>query len=196
VLTTDRWGGDHAVDVTAESAVRDLAGKIGDVDILVNAAGIVGLSAPLEETTMDAWRSVYEVNVFGTVNMMAALIPGMVSRGWGRIVNVGSVAGLEGNPNQSIYSSSKAAVIGLTKSAGKELARTGVLVNAIAPAVFETPIIKQGPAEQLEALSKKIPMGRIGQPREIAELVAFLCSERVSFSTGSVYDVTGGRATY
>ncbi|MDF3319983.1 SDR family NAD(P)-dependent oxidoreductase [Rhodococcus sp. C3V] len=196
VITLDREGGDFDLDIADMAAVQQVAEEIGDVDVLVNAAGIVGRCLPLLQTTPADWQKVYDVNVFGTVNAINAFVPPMVDRGWGRVVNVASVAGLEGNAEQSIYSSSKAAVIGLTKSVGKELAESGVLVNAIAPAVFETPIIKQGPAALLTQLSSKIPMGRIGRPEEIAELIAFLTSERVSFSTGAVFDVTGGRASY
>ncbi len=138
----------------------------------------------------------YGVNVLGTVQAMRALVPGMVERGWGRVVNLASMAGKDGNPNLSIYSASKAAVIALTKSAGKELAKTEVLVNAIAPAVIATPMNATTGPEALAHITGLIPMGRVGRADEVAELIAWLASDRVSFSTGAVYDISGGRATY
>jgi 3-oxoacyl-[acyl-carrier protein] reductase len=150
----------------------------------------------LVETDLAAWREVYEVNVLGCVSTMKALVPGMVERGWGRVVSIASIAGKDGNANLSVYSASKAAVIALTKSAGKELATTGVLVNAIAPALIATPMNAATGPEVLAHVRSLIPMKRIGQPAEVAELVAWLCSDKVSFSTGAVYDISGGRATY
>jgi NAD(P)-dependent dehydrogenase (short-subunit alcohol dehydrogenase family) len=197
VLTADvADGADLRLDVTDESAVAGLADRAGPVDILVNSAGIVGPNMPLVETTPDAWRRTFEVNVLGTVGTMRALVPGMVERGWGRVVNLASMAGKDGNPNLAAYSASKAAVIGLTKSAGKELAKTGVLVNAIAPAVVATPMNATTSPEVLAHITSLIPMGRVGTAEEVAELIAWLCSDRVSFSTGAVYDISGGRATY
>lgn len=196
VITLDLEGADDAVDVTDEKALRRASEKFGPVDVLVNSAGIVGPNEPLVETTSDEWRRVFEVNVFGTVNTMRVFIPGMVDRGWGRVVNFASMAGKDGNPNMSIYSASKAAVIALTKSVGKELATTGVLVNVIAPAVFATPMNADTDPDVLAGITSLIPMKRLGRPEEAAELVAFLCSDRVSFSTGAVYDLSGGRATY
>lgn len=187
---------DVTVDVTDDAALAAAAREIGDVDILVNSAGIVGPGVPLVETTADDWRRVLDVNVLGVVATMRAFVPGMVERGWGRVVNFASMAGKDGNPNLSIYSASKAAVIALTKSAGKELATTGVLVNAIAPAVIATPMNATTAPEALAHITNLIPMKRVGQPEEVAELVAWLCSPRVSFSTGAVYDISGGRATY
>ena len=166
------------------------------MDILVNSAGIVGPNKPLLDTEPDEWRRVFDVNVLGTVATMKTFVPGMVERGWGRVVNFASMAGKDGNPGLSIYSASKAAVIALTKSAGKELATTGVLVNAIAPAVIATPMNATTAPEVLEHITSLIPMKRVGQPEEVAELVAWLASDRVSFSTGAVYDISGGRATY
>jgi 3-oxoacyl-[acyl-carrier protein] reductase len=177
-------------------ALRAVAEKIGRVDILINSAGIVGSGKPLLETTVDEWRRVFEVNVLGTVNTMRVFVPGMCDQGWGRVVNFASMAGKDGNPNLSAYSASKAAVIGLTKSVGKELATTGVIVNAIAPAVFATPMNAGTAPDVLAHITGLIPMKRIGRPEEVAELVAFLASERVSFSTAAVYDISGGRATY
>jgi 2-dehydro-3-deoxy-L-rhamnonate dehydrogenase (NAD+) len=187
---------DVELDITDESAVAAAAGRIGAVDILVNSAGIVGPNTPLLSTTSEQWRSVLDVNVVGTVAMMRAFVPGMVERGWGRVVNLASMAGKDGNPNLSIYSASKAAVIGLTKSAGKELATTGVLVNAIAPAVIATPMNDDTAPDVLAHITSLIPMKRIGRAEEVAELIAWLASDRVSFSTGAVYDISGGRATY
>jgi len=196
VTTLDLHGADVCADVTDEQALRDLAGELGPVDILVNSAGIVGPNKPLLETDPAEWRGVFEVNVLGTVNTIRVFAPGMCARGWGRVVNFASMAGKDGNPKLSIYSASKAAVIGLTKSVGKELATSGVLVNAIAPAVIATPMNENTAPDVLSHLAGLIPMRRIGRPEEVAELVAFLASDRVSFSTGAVYDISGGRATY
>lgn len=197
VVTVDRTGDvDEVVDITDAAAVNDLAARRSDIDILVNSAGIVGPNVPLLETSLDAWRQTLEVNVVGTVAMMRAFIPGMVERGWGRVVNFASMAGKDGNPNLAAYSASKAAVIALTKSAGKELATTGVIVNAIAPAVIATPMNETTAPEVLAHITSLIPMKRVGRPEEVAELVAWLTSDRVSFSTGAVYDISGGRATY
>ncbi|MFI7294906.1 SDR family NAD(P)-dependent oxidoreductase [Streptomyces sp. NPDC050121] len=187
---------DIGVDVTDESALRQLAVDMGPVDILVNSAGIVGPNTPLVDTMPEQWRRVLDVNVIGTVNTMRAFVPGMRERGWGRVVNFASMAGKDGNPNLSAYSASKAAVIALTKSAGKELATSGVLVNVVTPAVIATPMNDSTAPDVLEHITGLIPMQRIGRPEEVAELVAFLTSDRVSFSTGAVYDISGGRATY
>jgi 3-oxoacyl-[acyl-carrier protein] reductase len=197
VITLDVAGdADVLVDVTDETAFAAAVAELGEVDILLNAAGIVGPSRPLVETTPADWRQVFDVNVLGTVATMRAFVPGMVERGWGRVVNFASMAGKDGNPNMSIYSASKAAVIALTKSAGKELATSGVLVNAIAPAVIATPMNADTDPDALAHITSLIPMKRIGRPEEVAELIAFLTSDRVSFSTGAVYDISGGRATY
>ena len=187
---------DHHLDITDEAAVNEVAARIGAVDILINSAGIVGPGDPLLKTRAEDWRRVLEVNVLGTVAAMRAFVPGMVERGWGRVVNFASMAGKDGNPNLSIYSASKGAVIALTKSAGKELATTGVLVNAIAPAVIATPMNAETAPDVLEHITSLIPMKRVGRPEEVAELVAWLSSDAVSFSTGAVYDISGGRATY
>ena len=197
VITLDLGtGADVSADVTDEAALQRVAEDTGPVDILVNSAGVVGVGKPLLDTTTAEWRQVLDVNVLGTVNALRVFVPGMRDRGWGRVVNMASIAGKEGNPNSSIYSASKAAVIGLTKSVGKELATTGVLVNAIAPAVIATPMNAATAPDLLAHMTSLIPMQRIGQPEEVAELVAFLCSDRVTFSTGAVYDISGGRATY
>ena len=197
VVTVDRAGDvDERVDVTDERAVDELAARVGPVDVLINSAGIVGPNMPLVETTSADWRATLEVNVLGTVAMMRAFIPGMVERGWGRVVNFASMAGKDGNPNLAAYSASKAAVIALTKSAGKELATTGVIVNAISPAVIATPMNETTAPDVLAHITSLIPMKRVGEASEVAELVAWLASEKVSFSTGAVYDISGGRATY
>ena len=197
VVTLDLSGDvDHHIDVTDDDAVNRAATEIGHVDILVNSAGIVGPNIPLLETTTDGWRQTLDVNVLGVVNTIRAFAPSMVNAGWGRIVNFASMAGKDGNPNLAAYSASKAAVIALTKSVGKELATTGVLVNAIAPAVIATPMNASTAPEVLAHITNLIPMKRVGRAEEVAELVAWLTSDRVSFSTGAVYDISGGRATY
>ncbi|SDL21664.1 3-oxoacyl-[acyl-carrier protein] reductase [Glycomyces sambucus] len=187
---------DIRLDVTDDTALAEAAARVGPVDVLVNSAGVIGGNAPLLESTAADWRRVLDVNVLGVVGAMRAFVPGMVERGWGRVVNLASIAGKDGNPGLAPYSASKAAVIALTKSAGKELALTGVLVNAIAPAVIATPMNDATAPEVLAHITGLIPMKRVGRPEEVAELVAWLASERVSFSTGAVYDISGGRATY
>jgi 3-oxoacyl-[acyl-carrier protein] reductase len=197
VITLDvAPGADIIVDVSDPAAVAAAAQRIGPVDILINSAGIVGPNKPLWETTADEWAATFAVNVTGTFNLCRAFLGGMREKGWGRIVNFASMAGKDGNPNLSAYSASKAAVIGLTKSLGKELATSGVLVNAIAPAVFATPMNDATSPEVLAHITSLIPMRRVGRPAEVAELVAWLASDRCSFSTGAVYDISGGRATY
>ncbi len=187
---------DRQVDISDDVAVQSLANQLGAVDILVNCAGIVGPNKPLITTSPDEWRRTFDVNVMGTVAMIRAFAPGMVERGWGRIVNVASMAGKDGNPNLAAYSATKGAVIALTKSVGKELAQTGVLVNVIAPAVIDTPMNAKTDPAVLQYITELIPMKRVGTPDEVAELIAWLTSDKVSFSTGAVYDISGGRATY
>jgi 3-oxoacyl-[acyl-carrier protein] reductase len=197
VITLDiADGADLHVDVADPAAVHAAADLVGPIDILVNSAGIVGPNARLWEIPVDGWERTFAVNVSGTFNTCQAFVPGMLSRGWGRIVNVASMAGKDGNPNMSPYSASKAAVIALTKSLGKELATTGVLANAVTPAVIETPMNASTSPEALAHITSLIPMRRIGRPDEVAELIAWLASDKVSFSTGAVYDISGGRATY
>ena len=185
----------HTVDVTDAAAVRAVDG-IDQMDIVVQSAGVVGPNMPLLDTPVEEWERTMTVNVTGIVNVMQATLGGMVERGWGRVVNIASIAGKEGNPNLSAYSASKGAVIALTKSVAKELATTGVMVNSIAPAVIATPMNLATAAEVLDYMLSKIPMGRLGLPEEVAALVGWLCSEDCSFSTGACYDVSGGRATY
>lgn len=189
-------GADEVVDVTDEQAVHVALDRVGPVDILVNSAGVVGPNVPLWEVSTADWERTFAVNVTGAFRLCHALVPGMVQRGWGRIINIASIAGKDGNPQLSAYSASKAAVIAMTKSLGKELATTGVLVNAVAPAVFETPMNATTAPEVLERLVSLIPMQRLGRAEELAALVAWLTSEECSFSTGAVYDISGGRATY
>jgi 3-oxoacyl-[acyl-carrier protein] reductase len=197
VVTLDRTpGADLVADVTDGDAVAAAVAEAGPVDILVNSAGIIGPNLPLWEVSTEDWTRTFAVNVTGTFHACRAVVPGMVERGWGRIVNLASIAGKDGNPALSAYSASKAAVMALTKSLGKELATTGVLVNAIAPAVIDTPMNAVTTPEVLARLTRLIPMRRIGRPDEVAELIAWLASDKCSFSTGAVYDISGGRATY
>lgn len=197
VVTVDISGpADRRVDVSDSRAVDDLAEQLGAVDVVVNSAGVVGPNMPLWEITDTDWRRTFEINVGGVFHTCRAFVPGMQAAGWGRIVNLASMAGKDGNPNLSAYSASKAAVIALTKSMGKELATSGVLVNAVAPAVFATPMNERTAPEVLQRLVSLIPMQRLGQPEELAALVSWLVSEQCSFSTGAVYDISGGRATY
>ena len=197
VTTLDRAGGaDLTVDVTDPAAVAAAVDSCGPIDILINSAGVIGPNKPLWEITDDEWAGTFAVNVTGIFNLCRAVVPAMRSRGWGRIVNFASIAGKDGNPQLSAYSASKAAVIALTKSLGKELASSGVLVNAIAPAIINTPMNAATAPDVLTRLTGLIPMGRVGQPEEVAELVAWLASDKCSFSTGAVYDISGGRATY
>ena len=186
----------HVLDVADSSAVDALVAALGRVDVLVNSAGVVGPNAPIWDLDDSGWTRTLDVNLTGTFNTMRAVLPGMRDAGWGRIVNIASIAGKEGNPNLSAYSASKAAVIGLTKSVGKEVATDGVIVNAVAPAVISTPMNADTAPDTLDYMLGKIPMRRIGQVEEVAALVAWLASDECSFSTAAVYDISGGRATY
>jgi NAD(P)-dependent dehydrogenase (short-subunit alcohol dehydrogenase family) len=187
-------------DVTNSRSVADAVaraeGELGPLDAVVCCAGTAGDSLPTVDVTDDEWRRVFALNCDGVFyfNREAARV--MVPRGRGRIVNVASIAGKEGNPMAAAYSASKAAVIGLTKSIGKDLAETGVLVNCIAPAVIATPMLEQMSQQHIDYMVSKIPMGRLGQPAEVAELIAFLASERMTFSTGATFDISGGRAVF
>jgi NAD(P)-dependent dehydrogenase (short-subunit alcohol dehydrogenase family) len=187
---------DFQVDVSDGAAVNAAVAEVGPVDILINSAGVIGPNKPLWEISDYEWQSTFSVNVNGVFNLCRAVVPAMREKGWGRVVNIASIAGKEGNPNLAAYSASKGAVIALTKALGKELATSGVLVNAIAPAVIETPMNAGNTPEVLAYMLSRIPMGRIGQADEVASLVAWLVSDELSFSTGAVYDISGGRATY
>jgi 2-dehydro-3-deoxy-L-rhamnonate dehydrogenase (NAD+) len=188
------------VDVSDSESVAAAAGatvkEFGSIDILVNNAGIAGVTKKTWEFTPQEWQEVLQVNLYGVFLCCRAVLPAMMEKGYGRIVNIASIAGKEGNPNAAHYSASKAGVIALTKSLGKELARTGVIVNCVTPAVIETEILQQVPQEHIDYMLSKIPMGRFGLKDEAAALVAWLCSAECSFSTGAVFDLSGGRATY
>ena len=188
------------VDVTDEAsiaaAVDALIRDAGRIDILVNNAGITGGNAPLWQLAPELWRRVVEVNLVAPYLVCRAVVPHMIAAGYGRIVNIASIAGKDGNPNASHYSASKAGLIGLTKSLGKELATTGVLVNAIAPAAAKTELFGQMSEAHIDYMLSKIPMNRFVAVDEIAAMVAWLASEECSFSTGAVFDISGGRAVY
>jgi 3-oxoacyl-[acyl-carrier protein] reductase len=190
----------RVVDVASAEAVgaaaTAVATALGRIDALVCSAGITGPNTTTWEYPVDAWRQVMEVNVNGVFHCNRAVVPLMLMRDYGRIVNIASVAGKEGNPNAPAYSTSKAAVIGLTKSLGKELAKTGIRVNCVTPAAVKTAIFDQMTQQHIDFMLSKIPMGRFGDVTEIAALVAWLCTEECSFSTGAVFDLSGGRATY
>ena len=193
-VTSDR------VELANPDSVEALAGQVlkrhGKIDILVNNAGIAGVNKMLWECTPEEWREVMDVDLYGVFLCCRAFVPAMLESGWGRIVNVASIAGKEGNPTASHYSAAKAGVIGLTKSLGKELSNTNIRVNCITPAVIETEILKQCTQAHIDYMLSKIPMGRVGQAKEVAAMIAWLSSDEVSFSTGAVFDISGGRATY
>jgi 3-oxoacyl-[acyl-carrier protein] reductase len=185
-----------AVDVTSEASVAAGVAAAGAVDILVNNAGITGPNLTVVDYPVADWERVLAVDLTGPFLCARALLPGMISRKYGRIVNVASIAGKEGNPNAAAYSAAKAGLIGLTKSLGKELATSGVLVNCVTPAVAKTDLFKQMTQTHIDYMLSKIPMGRFVAVEEIARLVGWLCSDECSFSTGAVFDISGGRATY
>jgi 3-oxoacyl-[acyl-carrier protein] reductase len=187
---------DVADAASVDAAAQAAASALGRIDALVCSAGITGPNTTTWEYPVDAWRQVMAVNVDGVFLCNRAVVPVMLKQEYGRIVNIASVAGKEGNPNASAYSTSKAAVIGLTKSLAKELAKTGIRVNCVTPAAVKTAIFDQMSQQHIDFMLSKIPMGRFGQVEEIAALVAWLCTEDCSFSTGAVFDVSGGRATY
>ena len=190
----------QAVDVADADAVaraaQDAERALGAIDVLVCSAGITGPNTTTWEYPVDAWRQVVDVNLNGLFYCNRAVVPIMLKRDYGRIVNIASVAGKEGNPNAPAYSASKAAVIGLTKSLGKELAKTGIRVNCVTPAAVRTAIFDQMTQQHIDFMLSKIPMGRFGGVDEIAALVCWLASEECSFSTGAVFDLSGGRAVY
>jgi 2-dehydro-3-deoxy-L-rhamnonate dehydrogenase (NAD+) len=179
-----------------EEAIRNAESTLGPLDVLVCSAGIPGASLRTTDVSDDEWKRVFAINADGVFWCNRAVLPGMVERGYGRIVNVSSIAGKEGNPMAAAYSASKAAVIAMTKAIGKDVAGTGVLVNCIAPAVIDTPILNGLAPDHLDYMVERIPLGRIGTPEEVAALIVWLASEECSFSTGAVFDISGGRAVY
>jgi 3-oxoacyl-[acyl-carrier protein] reductase len=187
---------DISSSASANAAVSGVMARRGRIDILVNNAGIAGKAAPIWEQTDEDWQTVVAVNLLGAVYCTRAVIPHMRSRKYGRIVNVASIAGKEGNPNMSPYSATKAAVIALSKSVGKEVATEGICVNAVAPAVIRTQILDQLTEQQVDYMTQRIPMHRTGTTEEVAAVVHFLASPDCSFVTGQCYDASGGRATY
>jgi NAD(P)-dependent dehydrogenase (short-subunit alcohol dehydrogenase family) len=182
--------------VSFEGSVRAVELEHGRVDVLVNNAGIAGPTGPLEGVTDEAWDEVMRVDLRSVFVGCQAVLPGMKARRYGRIVNVASIAGKEGNPNAVPYSTAKAGVIGLTKALAKEVASFGIYVNAIAPAVIETPILEQVPQAHIDYMVGRIPLGRMGRAEEVAALIAWLASDEASFTTGQCVDISGGRATY
>jgi 2-dehydro-3-deoxy-L-rhamnonate dehydrogenase (NAD+) len=195
-------GGVHevAVDVADEAAVGraldETLAKMRRVDVLVCSAGITGPNTTTWEYPVDAWKQVLDVNLTGVFLCNRAVVPHMRANDYGRIVNIASIAGKEGNPNASAYSASKAGVISLTKSLGKELAKTGIRVNCVTPAAVKTGMFGQMTQAHIDFMLSKIPMARFGEVAEIAAMVAWLCTEECSFSTGAAFDLSGGRAVY
>ena len=189
-----------ALDVSDYKAVAAAAKSsneaMGRIDIAVVSAGITGWTGPLHEYPVENWEKVVDINLNGTFYVCREVVPYMLANGYGRIVNLSSVAGKEGNPNASAYSASKAGVLGLTKSLGKEFAKRGIIVNAITPATFESPILDQLPQSQIDYMQSKIPMGRLGEIAEVAALICWLASDECSFSTASTFDISGGRTTF
>jgi 2-dehydro-3-deoxy-L-rhamnonate dehydrogenase (NAD+) len=188
------------MDVTKEKSVAGTVAeterRLGPIDILVASAGITGPNLTVADYPLDDWQRVIDIDLTGVFLSNRAVVPGMSRRNYGRIVNIASIAGKEGNPKNAPYSAAKAGVIALTKALGKELAATGVRVNCVAPAVIKTDLLEQMTEDFIKYMLSKIPMGRFGTVEEVAALVAWLASEDCSFSTGAVFDLTGGRATY
>jgi 3-oxoacyl-[acyl-carrier protein] reductase len=189
-----------ALDVSDQAAVEaaaaDTFAALGRIDVLIASAGITGATVPVQEYPIDSWRQVIDINLNGIFYCSRAVVPFMLRHAYGRIVNVASVAGKEGNPNASAYSASKAGVIGFTKSLGKELAGSGIIANALTPATFESPILAQLPQSQVDYMRSKIPMGRLGEVEESAAMVCFMASEECSFTTAATFDTSGGRTTF
>ncbi len=188
--------GDVSVSADVEAAVARVESELGPIDVLVCSAGIPGASLRTQDVSDEEWKRVLAINADGVFWCNRAVAPGMAERGYGRIVNVASIAGKEGNPMAAAYSASKAAVIALTKAVGKDFARSGVSVNCIAPAVIETPILAGLSAQHVDYMVERIPMGRMGTADEVAALICWLASEECSFSTGATYDISGGRAVF
>ncbi|HEX2522347.1 MAG TPA: SDR family NAD(P)-dependent oxidoreductase [Terriglobia bacterium] len=189
-----------AVDINRWAAVESLAKRVedrfGKIDILVNNAGIAGANKPMVEVSEEEWDQVSNINLKGVFLCCKAVLPVMLRNRYGKIVNIASIAGKEGNPNLTAYSATKAGVIGLTKALAKEVCTQGLYVNCVTPAVIETPILKQVTQELINYMTSRIPMGRVGQPAEVAALVHFLASDDCSFTNGACVDISGGRATY
>jgi len=188
--------GDVSDSAQVDAAVARATSELGPIDVLVCSAGITGASIPTVDVTDEEWRRVMAIDADGVFFCNRAVLPGMVERGYGRIVNVASIAGKEGNPMAAAYSAAKAAVIAMTKAIGKDVSRSGVLVNCIAPAVIETPMLGGMTQEHVTYMVERIPMGRMGTADEVASLACWLASEECSFSTGATYDISGGRAVY
>ncbi len=190
----------NRVDVSdynnVEQAAAEVEADLGGIDLLVNAAGIAGVNTPVTDYPLETWNAVMNVNLNGVFHTSRAIVPIMQKGNYGRIVNIASMAGKDGNPNASAYSVSKAGVIGLTKSLGKELATSNIRVNVVCPAVIKTEMLDDVTEEQIGYMLAKIPMGRMGTVEEIASMVGWMCSEECSYSTGAVFDLSGGRATY
>jgi 3-oxoacyl-[acyl-carrier protein] reductase len=201
-VAAQRLGGVHTVQVhvghhqEVAAATQQSRVALGRIDVLVNCAGITGATVAVQDFPLDSWLQVMEVNLNGTFYCCREIVPLMLAQDYGRIVNIASVAGKEGNPKASAYSASKAGVIGFTKSLGKELATSGILVNCVTPATFESPILDQLPQSQIDYMRSRIPMGRLGHAEECAALVCWLASEECSFSTAATFDISGGRTTY
>lgn len=188
------------IDVSDHAQVKQAAmqskNALGKIDILVASAGVTGATSPVTEFPIESWCRVIDVNLTGLFYCCREIVPFMLENGYGRVVNIASVAGKEGNPYASAYSASKAGVIGFTKSLGKELASKGILVNCITPATFESPILLQMPQSQIDYMKSRIPMGRLGEASESAALACWLVSEECSFSTAATFDISGGRTTF
>src|SRR3954466_965385 len=183
-------------DLRESAQLNAAVEQLPRLDVLVCCAGVGGDSLHTEDVSDEEWERVHAINLNGVFYANRAAIPKMKENGYGRIVNVASIAGKEGNPMAAAYSSSKAAVIGVTKSLGKDVAGSGILVNCIAPAVINTPILGQLSEEHIDYMTERIPLGRLGEPSEVAALICWLASDDLTFSTGAVYDISGGRATY